>query len=68
MPWRLWEYSSGGDRIISDWQLQVKPRAKLMQRLHFLRNLGPDVPPELISGPINGYPHIRKMKVKGTFS
>jgi len=67
MSWTLFEHNDArGTRVIKDWVLDKAVRIKLEQRLDLLRQMGPDVPANLVSGTgIGGHHHVRKFKVKG---
>jgi hypothetical protein len=66
--WRLYDYLDGNRRNeFADWTrgLQTKQRARLNQKLRMLEKSGPDLPPQLLAGPIKHYAHIYKMKING---
>lgn len=66
MAWRVFEYvDAAGEGVITDWPLQKPHKAKLMQKIRMLRDLGPDLPPGLLAGPgIGGHHHIYKLRVQ----
>ena len=64
--WRLYDaLDDGGHNIIKQWtqNLQKRERVKLNQKLDMLEQYGPDLPPQLLAGPI--FDHIYKLKVHG---
>jgi hypothetical protein len=64
--WKLFDYvNEHGVNEIARWTrgLEKIQRIKLNQKLDMLQQHGPDLPPQLLAGPIFG--HIYKLKVKG---
>jgi len=64
--WTLFDYiNEHGVNEIAEWtrRLEKRQRVKLNQKLDMLQKHGPDLPPQLLAGPIS--PHIYKLKVKG---
>src|SRR5437588_9360141 len=64
--WTLFDYvNEDGVNEIAQWtrRLEKRQRIKLNQKLDMLQKHGPDLPPQLLAGPI--FPHIYKLKVKG---
>jgi hypothetical protein len=64
--WKLYDYVD--NRGINDFErwslgLQSSDRARLSQKLGMLQKLGPDLPPQLLAGPIKG--NIYKMRING---
>ena len=67
--WRLYDYLDAHGR--NDFQLwssrlQKPDRAKLSQKLRMLETVGPDLPPQLLAGPIKHHAHIYKIKINGS--
>ena len=67
MVWTIYEFlDSRGQGVIEVWlkqaRIQKKGRARLNLKLDLLEQAGPDLPPGLFAGPING--HIYKLRVK----
>ena len=66
--YKLYDYlDNRGDNDFASWSLtlQTRDRAKLSQKLRMLENVGSDLPPELLAGPIKDYAHIYKMRING---
>jgi hypothetical protein len=64
--WELFDYiNEDGVNEIALWtrRLEKRQRIKLNQKLDMLQKHGPELPPQLLAGPIFG--HIYKLKVKG---
>ena len=64
--WALYDYlDANGNNIIKEWAegLQKRHRIKLNQKPDMLEQYGPNLPPQLLAGPIAE--HIYKLKVKG---
>lgn len=64
--WKLFDYvNEHGINEIARWTrtLEKRQRIKLNQKLDMLQQHGPELPPQLLAGPIFG--HIYKLKVKG---
>jgi hypothetical protein len=65
--WSIYEFlDDRGDRILSVWfrkeKIQKKARILFDQKVDLLEKYGPDLPPELLAGPVAG--HIYKLKVR----
>jgi hypothetical protein len=68
MTWTLYDYidSKGANDFQAWWQgLQKNERAKLSRRLKLLEDNGPGLAPQMLAGPISGYPHIYKLRING---
>ena len=66
MLWALYDYlDADGYNVIKGWTqaLGKRERIKLNQKLDMLENNGPNLPPQLLAGPVSG--HIYKLKVQG---
>lgn len=66
MPFRLYDHvNERGDNPISEWtrSLEKKERAKLAQKLDKLKQHGPELFPELLTG--TDTPGVLKLRVKG---
>jgi hypothetical protein len=64
--WILFDYVNEHDvNEFAQWTrgLEKRQRVKLNQKLDMLQKHGPDLPPQLLAGPI--FQHIYKLKVKG---
>lgn len=64
--WRLYDYLNGaGKNEFAAWTraLQKRERIKLAFKLDMLEQVGPNLPPQLLAGPICD--HIYKLKVQG---
>jgi hypothetical protein len=64
--WRIYDYlDAGGNNVIKKWtgDLQKRERIKLNQKLDMLEQYGPELPPQLLAGPI--FDHVYKLKVQG---
>jgi len=64
--WLLYDYiDEHGANIIAEWirRLQAPQRKKLQAKLNLLMQSGPDLPPQLLAGPV--FDHIYKLKVQG---
>ena len=64
--WRLYDYVD--NRGISDFEswsrtLEKRDRARLSAKLRMLETAGPELPPQLLAGPIKG--HIYKLRING---
>lgn len=68
MAWNLFDYvDHHGRNDFKDWSegLQESERAKLNRRLKALEANGPALLPQMLAGPLKGYPHIYKLKMNG---
>lgn len=66
--WKLYDYVlSNGTNDFEAWSktLEKRDRGKLSQKLRMLEIAGPDLPPQLLAGPISYYAHIYKMRING---
>ena len=66
--WRLYDYiDERGINQFEQWSrgLESGDRAKLHRKLKALEDTEPGLIPGLLSGPINGYPHIYKLRIGG---
>lgn len=66
MVWLLYDYlDAGGHNIIKEWSegLGKRERIKLNQKLDMLENYGPNLPPQLLAGPV--FDHVYKLKIQG---
>jgi hypothetical protein len=64
--WILYDYlNTDGYNVIKKWteDLQKRERIKLNQKLDMLEQYGPELPPQLLAGPI--FDHVYKLKVQG---
>lgn len=66
--WRLYDYLDRRD--INDFEiwsrrLEKPDRARLSQKLRMLETVGPDLPPQLLAGPIKSHAHIYKLRING---
>lgn len=64
--WTLFDYvNEHGVNEFAQWTrgLEKRQRVKLNQKLDMLQKHGPDLPPQLLAGPI--FTHIYKLKIKG---
>lgn len=69
MAWSLFDYLDGsGDNDIEAWSrgLQKPDLARLNRKLKMLEDNGPDLGPKLLAGPLSGYAHIYKLRVRAT--
>jgi hypothetical protein len=67
MVWIVYEFlDSRGRGIIEVWlrqaRIQERARARLNQKLDLLEQVGPDLPPGLLAGPVDS--HIYKLRIK----
>ena len=68
MAWKLYDYiDSQGNNDFKDWSkgLQKPELAKLNRRLKALEDNGLGLLPQMLAGPLQGYPHIYKIKLNG---
>jgi hypothetical protein len=68
MTWRLYDYvDAHGNNDFEAWSrsLQKPELAKLNRRLKALEDNGPALAPQMLAGPLSGYPHIYKLKMNG---
>jgi hypothetical protein len=68
MTWTLYDYIDGqGNNDFVAWSkdLQKPELAKLNRRLKALEDNGPALAPQMLAGPLTGYPHIWKLKING---
>jgi len=66
--WMLYDHAHrhGANQFKAWSQCLQKPElAKLNVKLDMLQKHGPDLPPQLLAGPIRGHNHIYKLKIKG---
>ena len=64
--WRLYDYvNNRGRNDFESWtkSLEKRDRARLSAKLRMLETAGPDLPPQLLAGPIKG--HIYKLRING---
>jgi hypothetical protein len=66
--WRLYDYVD--NRGLNDFEawsrgLEKPDRARLSQKLRMLETVGPELPPQLLAGPIKGQSHIYKLRING---
>jgi hypothetical protein len=67
--WRLYDYlDARGRNDFHRWSsdLEKSDRARLSQKLRMLETVGPDLPPQLLAGPIKDHAHIYKMRINGS--
>jgi hypothetical protein len=67
MPWTIYEFiDERGDRVLVGWfkreRIQKKARILFDQKVDLLARYGPELPPELLAGPVDT--HIYKLKVR----
>jgi hypothetical protein len=68
MVWTLYDFvDAQGNNDFRLWSesLQKPERAKLNRILKALEDNGPSLLPQMLAGPIKGYPHIYKLKLNG---
>jgi hypothetical protein len=68
MTWTLYDYvDAQGFNDFAAWSrgLQKPELAKLNRRLKLLEDNGPALAPQILAGPIKGYPHIYKLRMNG---
>jgi hypothetical protein len=68
MAWNLYDYvDAQGGSDFEAWSkgLQTPERAKLKRRLKALQDNGLGLLPQMLAGPLKGYPHIYKLKING---
>jgi hypothetical protein len=68
MTWTLYDYvDAHGNNDFEAWSrsLQKQELAKLNARLKVLEDNGPALAPQMLAGPLSGYPHIYKLKMNG---
>jgi hypothetical protein len=68
MTWTLYDYvDADGNNDFKAWSrsLQKPELAKLNRRLKALEDNGPALAPQMLAGPLAGYPHIYKLKMNG---
>jgi hypothetical protein len=64
--WQIYDYVDA--RAVNDFErwsrgLEKTDRARLSQKVRMLEKVGPDLPPELLAGPI--VDHVYKMRING---
>jgi hypothetical protein len=70
MPlWKLYDYLRYDE--VNDFErwcrgLQKSDLARLNRKLKMLEDTGPDLGPKLLAGPIRGYAHIYKLRIRGS--
>jgi len=67
MAWLIYEFvDDRGDPVLAIWfrreRVQKNARILFDQKVDLLAKYGPDLPPELLAGPVDG--HIYKLKVR----
>jgi hypothetical protein len=67
IAWLIYEFlDERGQRVLAVWfrreRIQKKARILFDQKVDLLVKCGPDLPPELLAGPVDG--HIYKLKVR----
>ena len=67
MAWSIYEFlDERGQRVLVIWfrreRIQKKARILFDQKVDLLAKYGPELPPELLAGPVDG--HIYKLKVR----
>ena|SRR3989442_15562768 len=68
MAWTVYDYvDARGSNDFEAWSksLQKPELAKLNRRLKALEDNGPALLPQMLAGPLTGYPHIYKLKMNG---
>jgi len=66
--WKIYDYvDENGKNEIESWcrSLQKSDLGRLNRKLQMLEENGPNLGPKLLAGPIKGYPHLRKLCVRG---
>jgi hypothetical protein len=66
--WKIYDYVGwDGENDILNWSksLQSGNLGRLNRKIKMLEDNGPDLGPNLLAGPIKGYAHIYKLKVRG---
>ena len=66
--WELYDYvDHGGVNDFERWSrgLQKPDLARLNRKIRMLEDNGPNLGPKLLAGPLGGYPHIYKLRVRG---
>ncbi|HBY63536.1 MAG TPA: hypothetical protein DEH78_27240 [Solibacterales bacterium] len=67
--WQIYDFQKKSRSVIQTWlddeEISKSGRGKLNQKLDMLRQLGPDLPPKVLAGPLSS--RDRKLKSKNTY-